>query len=242
MALVAAGASVAFLACGGGNAAPGVGSAMMPTGSRSETIAHEACEEKGHRVELLDSNNDGKPDIRVMYDNATNKEVCRVVDLNHDGRPDLYEYYDADHTLRRREFAFGEDGVINDIEFFENGKLVRRELDTTGQHKIDTWDFFDPNRSVDAKTGHAKPIRRERDTTGDGKVDQWWSWAPDGALTIAMDKTGDGRPDPGSALVIEAGAPPFDAAAANAPPPPPPLPVDEAGTNSGDASADGGTT
>ena len=211
----------------------------MPSGSHSETVAHEACEDGGnHRVVVLDTNGDGKPDIRSVYDKTTNKEVCRVVDLNHDGKPDLYEYYDDNHTLRRREYALGDDGVVNDIEYYEGGLLSRRELDTTGQHKIDTWDYFEP--PVAAKSG-VKPTRRERDATGDGKVDQWWQWAPDGTLTISMDTTGDGKPDPASQVVMDAGAGPVDGAAANAPPPPPPPDFSEAGTNAGGAAAtDGG--
>jgi len=91
---------------------------------------------------------------------------------------------------------------VNAIEHYENGKLVRREYDADGQHRVDTWDFFDPNAAPDPKTGRpAHPVRRERDTTGDGHVDQWWTWNGD-KVTIAVDSTGDGKADPESAIVL----------------------------------------
>jgi hypothetical protein len=195
-------------ACSGNDKAAGVAGSKLPSGSHSEAIDHEACDEGGnHRVVATDTNNDGKPDIKAVYDKSSNKLLCRIVDLNHDQKPDMFEYFDDGGTLRRREYSFGDDGVVNAIEDWQGGHLIRREYDTTGQHRIDTWDTFDPNAPVDAKTGRpASPIHRERDTTGDGRVDQWWDWAPDGTITIAMDKTGSGHPDPATKLVIEAGS------------------------------------
>ncbi|HEX7665113.1 MAG TPA: hypothetical protein VF407_11395 [Polyangiaceae bacterium] len=172
------------VACGSGDS--GVGDAKLPAGVHSENVEHEACNESGNKVDVLDANGDGKPDIRRVYDKS-NHEVCRIVDLNHDGSPDLYEYFDASGQVRRREADYDGSGVVDAIEYYEGGKLVRRELDTTGQHRIDTWDWFDP------ATG--KHTRRERDTTNDGRVDQWWTWNGE-QVTIAFDKNNDGKPDP----------------------------------------------
>ena len=72
---------------------------------------------------------------------------------NHDGKPDLYEYFDDTGTVRRREFCYDDTGVVNAIEHYEGGKLVRREYDAAGQHRIDTWDCFDPSVAPDPKTG-----------------------------------------------------------------------------------------
>ncbi len=181
--------------CSGDSKESGVAAAKMPGGSRSESIAHEACDEAGNRVESLDANGDGKPDIKRIFDKS-NHELCRITDLNHDGKPDMFEYYDASGQLRRRESDFDDSGVVDLIEFYENGKLVRKELDTTGQHRIDTWDYFDP------ATG--KRTKRERDTTNDGRVDQWWTYDGD-KITIQMDKNGDGVPEPESTVVIGGG-------------------------------------
>jgi hypothetical protein len=190
---VAAASALVVLAfevgCGGGGSA--VGAAKLPAGTRSSAIAHEACNEGGHRVELIDVTNDGKPDIKRVYDG--DHEICRITDLNHDGKPDMFEYYDKSGQLRRREADYDDDAFVNSIQVYENGKLVSAELDTTNQGKIDTWDTYDPN------TG--KLLKRERDSTGDGRVDQWWTYEGD-KVTIAMDRNGDGLPDPESQTVL----------------------------------------
>jgi hypothetical protein len=208
---------VTSVACGGG-ASSGSGS-KMETGARAKGIEHEACPPGGAKVEGLDTNADGKEDIRRAYD-GSGRELCRIADLNHDGKADLYEFFDTSGTIRRREYCYDDTGVVNAVEYYEGGKLVRREYDTSGQHSIDTWDWFDPNIAPDPKTGRPPhPVRRERDTTGDGRVDQWWAW--DGnKITIAVDHDGDGKPDPETAVVLggdNSGAPPPPAASA-APP------------------------
>jgi hypothetical protein len=185
--------------CGGGDMAssPKVAQAA----ARPETLDHEACGGAGARSESLDTNGDGKPDITRYFD-GSGHEQCRVVDLNRDGKPDMYEYFDDSGRIRRREFCYDDSGAVNAIEFYEQGKLSRRQYDISGRHRIDTWDWFDPSAQIDAKTGRpAHPTRRERDTKGDGRVDQWWTWEGD-RLTIAIDRDGDGRPDPAAALVF----------------------------------------
>lgn len=213
------GGLVAGLGCGDGPS--GVANAKLPAGVRSEVIEHEACDESGNKVEVLDANNDGKPDIRRVYKNG--KEVCRISDLNHDGKPDMFEYYDAQGQVRRREADYDDNGIVNAIEIYENGKLVRRDLDTTNQGRIDTWDYFDP--ATGART------KRERDANGDGRIDQWWTYETD-KVSIAMDRNGDGQPDPDSVITLNAAgavisgdggtATITDAGAA---PPPPPAPT-----------------
>jgi hypothetical protein len=201
---IALSAPLAAVACGGGGAGSGTASAKLPAGMHPETLDHETCNESGNRVETLDTNADGKTDIRRVFDKAGH-EVCRVADLNHDGKPDLYEYFDSNGAPRRREYCYDDTGVVNAIEYYEGGKLVRREYDTSGQHRIDTWDWFDPGAALDPKTGRPKhPLRRERDTTGDGQVDQWWAWQGE-KVTIAVDHTGDGKPDPDTAVVLGGG-------------------------------------
>jgi hypothetical protein len=203
----------------------GVASAKLPEGVRSQVIEHEACDEAGNKVELLDANNDGKPDIRKVWKGG--REICRITDLNHDGKPDMFEYFDATGQLRRREADYDDNGVVNSIEHYENGKLAQRELDTTNQGRIDTWDFFDP--ATGART------KRERDATGDGKVDQWWTYEAD-RVTIAMDRNGDGQPDPDATVVLGSNGQPVadarDGGAASdagaAPPPPPAAPLEAA--------------
>jgi hypothetical protein len=173
----------------------------LAEGARSEGLEHEPCGGSGDRSDVLDTNGDRKPEITRYFD-AASHEKCRVVDLNHDGKPDIFEYFDSNGAVRRREFCYDDTGLVNAIEYYESGKLVRREYDIGGGHRIDTWDWFDPNAPVDPKTGRpAHPVRRERDTKGNGRVDQWWTWNGS-QLTIAIDRKGDGKPDPNAALVF----------------------------------------
>ncbi len=205
------------------------GEAKSPDAPKA--IEHEKCDDSMGRVEVLDSTHSGKPELKQVFDKSGGRELCRVVDLNRDGKPDMYEYYNADGSLRRREGAYENTDAISEVQIFEGGKLVRRERDTTGQRKIDTWDTYDP------ATG--KLIKRERDNNGDGKVDQWWTWDGNN-ITIAIDKNGDGQPDPDQTITVgpngQAITPPSPSASATAgdggaggggyvPPPPPPPPV-----------------
>ena len=190
-------ASLGLSACGGSNQA----GANMQTGAHAKGLDHEECSATGHKVEALDTNGDGKEDIRRVMD-SSGKVLCAVSDLNHDGRPDLYEFFDASGNVRRREYCYDDLGVVNAVEYYEGGKLARREYDTSGQNVIDTWDWFDPNATPDPKTGRpVHPIRRERATRGDGIVDQWWAWDGNN-VTIAVDHTGDGKPDPESTVTL----------------------------------------
>jgi hypothetical protein len=187
------------LGCGGSNK---VGDAKSPAPAevRSERLAHEPCGESQGHVEAIDANGDGKPDIRRVTSGG--QERCRIVDFDHDGKTDLYEYFDSSGAVRRREFCYDETGTVNAVETYEGGKLVHREYDISGRHKIDTWDWFDPNGPVDPKTERPlHPIRRERDTTGSGQIDQWWTWNGD-RVTISFDRTGDGKPDPETSVVL----------------------------------------
>jgi hypothetical protein len=173
----------------------------MQTGAHAKGLDHEECSASGHKVESLDTNADGKEDIRRVMD-GSGKVLCAVADLNHDGKPDLYEFFDSSGNVRRREFCYDDMGVVNAVEYYEGGKIARREYDTGGQNVIDTWEWFDPNATPDPKTGRpAHPIRRERATRGDGVVDQWWAWDGNN-VTIAVDHTGDGKPDPESTVTL----------------------------------------
>lgn len=218
--------AIVVLGCSGEDKTSGVGQAKLPAGA-DVGIKHEDCPESGNRVEVLDANHDGKPDIRRVFGKGDGRQKCLIADIDHDGRPDMYEYFDESGAIRRREFVYDDTGVVASIEQYEGGKLVRRELDTSGQHRIDTVDTYDPS------TG--KRTKRERDSNGDGRVDQWWTFQGD-RTEIAMDRNGDGRPEPEATIVLGANGEPILADAGSperasggeagaSPPPPPPPPV-----------------
>jgi hypothetical protein len=211
--------SMLAFACGGSEEV--AGGPKGPSGGPSTVLAHEDCSESGNKVEALDTNGDGKPDIRRIFNKSSGREICRIVDLNHDGKIDMYEYYDDSGNVRRREYCYDETGQVNAVEHFTGGKLSTREYDTMGYHKVDTWDYFDSSAPTDAKTGRpTHPSRRERDLTGDGRPDQWWQWMGDN-VTITVDKDGDGKPDPSSTITLDKNGQPVEATdnSGSAPPP-----------------------
>lgn len=133
--LAAAPVAGAVTACGSNDKVNTGAAAPRASMDAHETLDHEDCSESGNRVEMLDTNNDGKPDIRRVFDKQSGRELCRVADLNHDGRPDLYEYFDASGAVRRREFCYDDTGTVNAIEYYENGRLAKRAYDTSGRQK-----------------------------------------------------------------------------------------------------------
>ena len=73
--------SVFAFACGGSQET--AGGAKGPGGGPSSVLTHEDCSESGNKVEALDTNGDGKPDIRRIFNKSSGREICRIVDLNH---------------------------------------------------------------------------------------------------------------------------------------------------------------
>jgi hypothetical protein len=169
-----------------------------------EQLVHEKCDKSAGTLVAVDSNGDGKLDVFTVTDGGGGRPLCRYADLNRDGRVDLYEFFDSTGEIRRREFVYGDATEVDALEFYSGGRLVRRLYDTTGRHRVDTWDWFDPNVPLNPSTGRpVHPSRRERDSKGIGQVDQWWTWAGD-VITVVSDRNGDGRPDPGTTVVLGA--------------------------------------
>lgn len=190
-----------IVGCGAQPTARG-GAADATQGDWLESLTHERCDEALGVVTAMDSNGDGKPDVFTVTAGPGGRLLCRYADLNRDGLSDLYEYFDANGSVRRREFVYGNAADVDAVEEYDGGKLVRRLYDTMGRHRADTWDWFDPDAPINPATGRPNhPSRRERDSRGMGHVDQWWTWSGD-TVTIVTDRDGDGRPDPGSAVVL----------------------------------------
>jgi len=65
-------------------------------------------------------------------------------DRNHDGRPDVWRSYDANGQLVSVVLDTNFDGRSDVNEFYDNGTLVRRELDRDFNNTIDLVQEFDP--------------------------------------------------------------------------------------------------
>ena len=160
-------------------------------GGPSEVDIHQG--KKGNeKVTQFDTNHDLKPDVweySVPGKDAEGKPVDRRVrqelDLNWDGRVDVVYEYDDKGRVNRASFDFDYDGKVDQVNFSENGVLVRKERSLGHNGHVDEWVFY----------GQNKVIRRERDVNGDGRVDYWEYWENDQVDRIGEDIDGDGKVD-----------------------------------------------
>ncbi len=185
---------VVVVACGGSKKGPGGvdGRDEFVGEVRDIEIKHEPCEPAGHTVKSYkadDPLSSAKAYVTHVFDGA--KEICWLADLNGDGRVDVYTYFGDDGAIRRREAAYSVSTAIDEIalykqgnldivmrdtsydghldtwDYFENGKLARRERDKTGEGRIDEWWTFTPaggeNASIiqaDPRTGKPDPSQK----------------------------------------------------------------------------------
>lgn len=146
---------------------------------------HEGCALE-RASERLDANGDGRPEIQSVRQGG--RTVCRAIDLNWDGAVDVWIYYDAAGKVRRREYAFGRDGTVNEVRLYAGGVLEEIRQATAGRARFDTWHFVERGRVV----------RSERDADQDGRIEQWWEYPradqPE-CPVMFTDADGDGRRD-----------------------------------------------
>src|SRR5262245_3535780 len=65
-------------------------------------------------------------------------------DRNHDGRPDVWRSYNADGQLVSIALDTNFDGRSDVNEFYDNGALIRREIDRDFNNQVDLVQEFDP--------------------------------------------------------------------------------------------------
>jgi hypothetical protein len=119
-----------------------------------------------------DSNDDGRFDTFSYMDGAT---ILRIeIDQNEDGKIDRWEYYGPGKVLERVGFSRAQNGIedawqyfdrfgamtriemsstrgkngplIDRIEYYEHGVVVRAEEDTDHDGAIDKWETYDGDR------------------------------------------------------------------------------------------------
>jgi antitoxin component YwqK of YwqJK toxin-antitoxin module len=184
--------AVAAAACGttqsnsGGVATAGASNVPAPP-----NVDLKRCDPAGKRVQQLDTNDDGKPDLWKMYSAVVSGGqtidvlVCKEVDLNHDGKVDEVVYFDDAGNRVLEKFDLDFDGKIDETVYYEGGKRVRVEIDTDFDNKPDIWKFYEND----------KLVRVERDSNHDGRVD-YWEYYEGGKLDrIGYDTSGSGKVD-----------------------------------------------
>ncbi len=180
-------------ACGGAKKGPndpsGDGDAWAGV-SHDTKIEHEACDPKGKDARsaiAVDPLTGAKHTVTQVLENG--KLKCSFADLNGDGRTDYYRYYGDDGLIRRHEASFDvteqideiglyKGGVIDMVmretnfdrkldtwDYYDGGKLARRERDKTGDGRVDEWWTFEPAGSDNATVVEADPKTGKPDPT-----------------------------------------------------------------------------
>jgi hypothetical protein len=121
--------------------------------------------------------------------------------------------YQPCYVGQARGYDTNGDGKVDRIAVSVNGKDRCYGEDSNHDGKIDTWDVTDESGNLS---------RRAHDANGDGRVDQAWTFDPSrhGCATIAADRDGDGRADPGHPIDVCEGL-----TGPNPAPPPVPAPA-----------------
>jgi hypothetical protein len=102
--------------------------------SRFADLDRGRCSEAGHRVERLDLNHDGKPDLWKIYEKVkrgqTTTEVlsCKKLDLNFDGTIDVLKHYDRQGGVEIEESDLDFDGRVDLIVVRGGGANVRHTV------------------------------------------------------------------------------------------------------------------
>ncbi|MBI2538693.1 MAG: hypothetical protein HYW04_02715 [Deltaproteobacteria bacterium] len=110
-----------------------------------------------------------------------------VRDINGDGIPDLWIYHNPlrpGEIVRQEEDTDG-DGMVDTWSYFNNGSLVRREVDSRKRGSPDTVYLYD----------REKIVREERDENGDGQT-SFRAYYQNGRLArVEKDLDRDGKMD-----------------------------------------------
>jgi len=98
-------------------------------------------------AQRFDVNGDGQPDMTRVPD-ASGRELCRILDLNFDRAVDVFVYYDPAGRERRRESDYDRDGRADEIVNLREGVVFLKERETNFDDKIDTWDYYEGGRLI----------------------------------------------------------------------------------------------
>lgn len=157
---------------------------------------------------LIDKNQDGKPDLKILYDENQQKKSL-ACDSDFDGYFETLQIYDdpewsmiistdvntdkivdtrffyKDDILRQKELDENSDGLIDVVEIYgSKGGLEKIEEKLQGKTTL-TW-FYDEVEN---------PVKAKEDKNGDGKTDIWYVYENGNLVGVQEDTNLDGKPD-----------------------------------------------
>lgn len=193
-------ALISVSACGGSTPAQRHGESqsarsVATTGDANATNRCDATE-RGRETSEYDTSGDDVPDVRKVFQRMGTPPatrlvlICREADLNGDGTKDVVRYYNDEGRPLREEADRDFDGQMDEISFYENGRIQRMENDTNHDGKVDLKIFYD----------NGNPVRTERDTANRSTPDHWqadrWEYFDNGRMVrTGADLDGDGVVD-----------------------------------------------
>ncbi len=108
------------------------------------------------------------------------------MDRNFDGVVDRVEIYDEKGVIIRLEVDTNGDGKMNEWIFYKDGNPTKGERDANGDGKVDTWLRYNKEGMI---------IKSEADTDGNGKIDEWVIFKDGRPTQAERDTNGDGKAD-----------------------------------------------
>ena len=178
--LIAALALVAF-GCGGSPTKPDAKSSAPKTASVT-------TDNRDNASIRYDINGDKMPDVWKYRQRIDGKDVLvrKEFDVNFDGKVDIWRNYHPDGTRDYDQMDMDFDGKVDVTTFYEDDKVVRKEIDLEFDEKPDVIKYFNAGELT----------RVEGDSDNDGRVD-YWEYYKNGKLSrVGTDEDGDGAPDP----------------------------------------------